>query len=132
VIVLDSSAAVDYLVDGGESGEWVRETIEDESEVAAPHLVDPEVLSSLRKSVARGDVTEGQAGEALVDFGDLALVRYPATNLIERIWELRSILTPYDAAYVALSEALGGALFTTDLRLARSHGHEAEIVAYSA
>jgi predicted nucleic acid-binding protein len=67
-----------------------------ESEVAAPDLVDLEVLSSLRKSVARGDVTEGQADDALVDFGDLALVRYPATNLNERIWELRSILTPYD------------------------------------
>ena len=95
-------------------------------------IVDLGVLSSLRKSVARGNVTEAQAGDALVDFGDLALVRYPATNIIERIWELRSTLTPYDAAYVALSEALGVALVTTDSRLARSHGHEAEIVAFSA
>ena len=45
---------------------------------------------------------------------------------------MRQMLTPYDAAYVALSEALGVALVTTDLRLARSHGHEAEILAFAA
>jgi predicted nucleic acid-binding protein len=132
LIVLDASAAVDYLVDAGAHGEWVRDTIQSQVEVAAPHLIDLEVLSSLRKSVARGDVTEEQASDALVDFADLALVRYPATNLMERIWELRSALTPYDAAYVALSEALGGSLITTDLHLARSRGHEAEIVAFPA
>jgi predicted nucleic acid-binding protein len=132
LIVLDACAAVDYLVDAGANGEWVRDTIQDEVEVAAPHLIDLEVLSTLRKSVARGDVTEEQASDALVDFGDLALVRYPATNLMERLWELRSVLTPYDAAYVALSEALGGSLVTTDLHLARSRGHEAEIVAFPA
>lgn len=131
MIVLDASAAVDYLVDAGANGEWVRDTIQVEVEVAAPHLIDLEVLSSLRKSLARGDVTGAQAADALVDFGDLALVRYPATNLMQRIWELRPILTPYEAAYVALSEALGGSLVTTDSHLVRSHGHEAEIVAHS-
>lgn len=132
MIVLDASAAVDYLIDAGDNGEWVRETIEDEARVAAPHLIDLEVLSSLRKRLAGREVTRGQANGALSDFRDLALVRYPATDLIERIWELRRILTPYDCAYIALSEALGVALVTTDLRLSRSHGHKAEIVAFSA
>jgi predicted nucleic acid-binding protein len=131
-MVLDASAAVDFLVDAGENGEWVRETIEDEAEVAAPHLIDLEVLSSLRKRLARTELTRRQATDALTDFRDLALIRYPATNLLVRIWELRSTLTPYDGAYVALSEALRVALVTTDLRLARSHGHKAEIVSFSA
>lgn len=128
MIVLDASAAVDYLIDGGEGGDWVRRTIEDEADVAAPHLIDLEVLSSLRKREARKEVTRRRAIEAISDFRDLAVARYPVTDLIERIWELRLTLTPYDAAYVTLSEALGVALITTDERLARSHGHKAEIV----
>ena len=130
--MLDASAAVDYLIDGGPSGDWVRETIETEADVAAPHLIDLEVLSSLRKRLTRQEVTRAQAGKALWDFGDLALVRYPATDLIGRIRNLRSRVTPYDGAYIALSEALGVALVTTDWRLARSHGHKAEIMAFSA
>ena len=38
-----------------------------------------------------------------------------------------SIVTAYDAIYVALAEVLGGRLLTRDGRLARSRGHSAEI-----
>jgi predicted nucleic acid-binding protein len=106
----------------------VRDTIQDEAEVASPHVIELEVLSSLRRRVARREVTRRQAADAISDFADLALVRYPVTNLLQRIWDLRSTLTPYDAAYVVLSEALGLNLVTTDARLARSHGHKAKIV----
>jgi predicted nucleic acid-binding protein len=75
-----------------------------------------------------GEVSVPRANTAFNDFADLALVRYPATEFLPRIWALRSTLTPYDAAYVALSEALEAKLVTTDARLARSHGHRAEIV----
>jgi len=130
VIVVDASATVEYLTEAGEVGEWARETIEREPEVAAPHIVDVEVLSAIRKKLFRKDVTRVQAEEAIIDFGDLALVRYPVTDFIDRIWELRSILTPYDGAYIALSEALEVGFVTTDSRLARSRGHRARIVAF--
>ena len=61
MIVLDASATVDYLIDAGEQGEWVRETIEAEARVAAPHLIDLEVLSTLRKRLVREEVTEARA-----------------------------------------------------------------------
>jgi predicted nucleic acid-binding protein len=41
---------------------------------------------------------------------------------IDRIWELRSNLSVYDAWYVALAEALGTELFSTDQRLASAPG----------
>jgi predicted nucleic acid-binding protein len=41
-------------------------------------------------------------------------------------------MTAYDAAYVALAEALDCPLVTTDLRLATAKGHRAEILAYGA
>src|SRR5438132_147960 len=68
LIILDASAAIDYLVDGGERGEWVRERVVDESNVAAPHVIDLEVVSGLRQLLARDEVTLRQAANALADF----------------------------------------------------------------
>ncbi len=59
---------------------------------------------------------------ARFDLQDLALVRYPHLPFAERIWELRRNLTPYDAAYVALAEALDCLLLTADRRLKRAAG----------
>ena len=91
-------------------------------------MIDLELASALRRRVDRGEVSVPRANAAFADFADLALVRYPATEFLTRIWALRSTLTPYDAAYVVLSEALDAKLITTDARLARSHGHRAEII----
>jgi predicted nucleic acid-binding protein len=128
-MILDASAAIDYLIEERPYGEWVRKQVAREPEFAAPHLIDLEVASGLRKAVARSDLSERRARAALTDFAEFALARYPLTQLLPRIWRLRSSLTPYDAAYVVLSEALDATLLTTDARLARSHGHRAEILA---
>ena len=130
MIVLDASAAIDYLIDGGERGEWARESIRHERSLAAPHVIDVEVVSGLRQLLARAEVTRRQAETGLSDFASLDIARYRVTILLDRIWRLRSVLTPYDAAYVTLGEALGWPLVTTDARLARAHGHRAAIVAF--
>jgi predicted nucleic acid-binding protein len=57
-------------------------------------------------------------------------VRYPHTPLAERIWDLRENLTAYDAAYIALAEALDAPLVTMDARLARAPGIRAVIELY--
>ncbi|TML65094.1 MAG: type II toxin-antitoxin system VapC family toxin [Actinobacteria bacterium] len=129
MIVLDASAAIDYLVDGGERGDWVRERLPRGAGLAAPHVIDLEVVSGLRRLLACADVTRRQAENGLTDFGELHLTRYPMTIFLDRIWRLRTMLTPYDAAYVALGEALGSPLLTTDARL-QAHGHRAAIVAF--
>ena len=48
-------------------------------------------------------------------------------ELLWRIWSLRNALTAYDAAYVALAEALDAPLLTRDRRLAASSGHRAKV-----
>ena len=48
--------------------------------------------------------------------------RYPVVGLLPRMWELRENVPAYDAAYVALAEALECALVTADARLAAAHG----------
>jgi predicted nucleic acid-binding protein len=65
--------------------------------------------------------------EALEDLADLSVRRYPHDVLLPRVWELRANLTAYDAAYVALAEALGAPLFTRDRRLAGAAGHRARV-----
>lgn len=50
-----------------------------------------------------------------------------ATPSAARAFSLRDNLTAYDAAYVALAEALGCQLVTRDARLARSSGDSVQI-----
>lgn len=107
------------LADDGKDGDVARSRLAEES-LHAPHLVDLEVLSTLRRSAAAQDVDDRRVDLAITDLTELALVRYPHLPLAPRIWDLRDNLTPYDAAYVALAEALRCPLVTADRRLAES------------
>ena len=65
--------------------------------------------------------------EALEILQWLPLQRYAHEQFLARIWELRHGITAYDAAYVALAEALDAPLLTCDARLASAAGHHARI-----
>ena len=71
------------------------------------------------------DSERGQ--EAVNDFVDFPIIRYPHHIFLNRIWELRHNMTAYDAVYVALAESLSAPLLTCDERLAKAPGHEAII-----
>jgi predicted nucleic acid-binding protein len=93
----------------------------------APHLLDVEVAQVIRRYAANGEIDSERGRQALIDLADLALRRYPHDFLLPRIWDLRSNLTAYDAAYVALAEVLEVPLLTRDRRLANAAGHHAQI-----
>lgn len=93
----------------------------------APHLLDLEVAQVLRRLLRAGEITAGRGQEALEDLADLRLTRHPHRPFLARIWELRHNVTAYDAAYIALAEALGAPLLTCDAPLAGSTGHQAHI-----
>jgi predicted nucleic acid-binding protein len=59
--------------------------------------------------------------------GRLPITRYPHDSLLDRIWSLGHSLTAYDAAYVALAEALDATLITHDERLAAAPENRATI-----
>lgn len=98
-----------------------------EESLHVPHLIDLEVLQILRRYVLHEELEADRALEALQDFADLPLERYPHESFAQRIWELRHNLTAYDGAYVALAEVLGAPLLTADGPLARSSGHRARM-----
>ena len=126
MIVLDASAAIEMLL-RTPSGQRVEVRVYAPTEsLHAPHLIDLEIAQVLRRSVAAGLISSARGNEALEDLRDLSLVRYAHELLLGRIWELRDILTAYDAAYIALAEELHAPLLTCDLKLA-SGKHRARV-----
>jgi predicted nucleic acid-binding protein len=96
----------------------------------APHLLDVEVLSALRRLVASGQATTERADDATADLLDLPIERYAHDMLIPRVWQLRETFAAYDATYVALAEALADEpvpLLTADARLARAVAGHADL-----
>jgi predicted nucleic acid-binding protein len=117
VIVVDASVLAPALGHDNVDGDAARARLRGE-DLAAPEIIDLEVASVWRRTLT----DERRASLALADLADLPLRRAPHLRLLGRCWELRHNLTPYDAAYVALAEALGVALVTADARLSRAIG----------
>jgi predicted nucleic acid-binding protein len=127
VIVVDASAVVELLLQTATGRRVARRIAARSQGLHAPHLVDVEVLQVLRRWEARGVLPSGRAAEAVADLVQLDLRRHPHDILSLRIWELRANVTAYDAAYLALAEALRAPLLTTDERLSRAPGHRATV-----
>ncbi len=121
MIVVDASALVLALVDDVDVGPRCRARLRDE-ELAAPHLVDVEVTSTLRRLASAGIVPAARAADALEELLAIAIERFAHSPLVPRCWELRANVTSYDATYVALAEELGVPLLTADRRLADAPG----------
>ena len=128
MIVVDASALVDWLLQTPGRGPSVAARLGAARLVYTLDAAFIEVLSALRRRVSRGelDAARALAGIQLLELAPFE--RVEAAPLARRIWSLRDSVSPYDAAYVALAEALEVPLVTTDRRLARSHGHRAVIV----
>src|SRR5579864_4273151 len=98
MIILDASAAVDWLLQTS-AGRRIENRIFSRNEsLHAPHLLDLEVTQVLRRIVQCGSVTAKRADEAVRDLIDLRIHRYPHPLFVPRIWQLRHNFSAYDAA----------------------------------
>lgn len=129
MIVVDASIVASALADDGSDGEQIRARLAGE-QLFAPELLDLEVASVWRRAARSGKLPERRADQALADLAALPLVRAPHRPLMGRIWELRENLTTYDAAYVALAEALESSLLTADEPLSQAPGTRCEILLF--
>jgi len=119
VIVVDASAVLEVLL-GTPAAARIGERLFAPGETLhAPHLLDLEVTQVLRRYARSGQLDAARGSEALDDLTDLPLARYPHDLFLPRIWALRHDVTAYDAAYLALAEALAAPLVTRDAALAR-------------
>jgi predicted nucleic acid-binding protein len=127
VIVLDASAAIDWLLQTAAGQQMEKRIYSRNESLAAPHLLDLEVTQVLRRLVRSAVVSASRAEQAIHDLVDLRIARYPHHLFLQRIWQLRNNLSAYDAMYVGLAENLRATLITRDLRLGSSSGHAAVV-----
>lgn len=127
MIVLDASAAIDWLLRTA-AGQRIEQRIyAREDTLHSVHLLDVEFAQVLRRLVREGTLARSRAEEAMEDLVAVRVTRYAPVLLLNRIWQLRQNLSAYDAAYVALAEELGAPLITRDQRIAAAPGHVAMI-----
>lgn len=128
MIVLDASAAIAWLLKTPAAAKVDRRLFSfPPPTLHAPHLLDVEIAQVLRRYVRDKTMTASRGEEALQDLQDLPLNRYPHDILIPRVWELRAVLSAYDAVYVALAELLDAPLLTCDRKIALASQHRATV-----
>lgn len=120
LFVVDASVAVEYLL-RTPLGLSFAETIDD-ARLAAPDLIDAEVVSGLRRAVHSGRLTDERAVMAIRALTQWPLRRIASQVLATSAWQHHRNVTAYDALYVATASALGAPLLTADGRLARAPG----------
>lgn len=120
MIVLDASVVVEMLLRTKCGEQAVHEVAN--APAHAPHLLDAEVGSVMRRLENDGVISPAAALTTMAAFAELPIHRHALTPLLARAWELRKNATIYDAVYLSLAEALGARLLTTDRRLARVPG----------
>ena len=120
-VVVDASTVVAALLDNGPDGRWAEQVLT-AGHLAAPHLLPVEVASIVRRAAASRRISPDAAALAHADLQSLRVELFPYWPFADRIWEMRSNLTCYDAWYVALAEYLDCPLVTLDGRLATAPG----------
>jgi predicted nucleic acid-binding protein len=129
MIVLDASVVVELLTNGDLANSISGGLVRSNQLFIAPHLIDIEVLSAIRR-LSRGQRLDPYRCEQyLADLAALPAERYSHLPLLGRIWELRHNFTAYDATYIALAEATDSVLYTCDDNLRK--GHRAGVVVFT-
>ena len=126
MIVVDAAGLYE-VVSKGPRAEQVRLKLDSDPELVAPHVIDVEVLSAIRRDHMRGLLDPTAARLAVDELRDWPGIRLGHQPLLRRTWELRDNVRGWDAFYVALAEILRAPLVTLDARLARAPGLRCEI-----
>jgi predicted nucleic acid-binding protein len=127
LIVIDASALLEMLLQTGKAERLMERALADSERLNAPELLDIEAANVVRRMTQRKEISLQRAEQVFEDFSQLIIERHAHAPLLPRIWELRDSMSAYDAAYIALAEGLGAPLLTCDGRLARAHGHHANV-----
>jgi predicted nucleic acid-binding protein len=125
-LVVDASAVVALVTPSGRLSAEVAELCTGRA-LAAPTLLPFEVSNVLRRREMAG-LDPTAAHLAHQDLLDLTVELWPYNAVATRVRDLRTVMTAYDAAYVAVAEALRAPLVTLDGRLARAPGSSCEIL----
>ena len=121
MLIVDASCLYEVVADTARS-EQVRARLSLDTDQAAPHVIDAEVLGIIRRDLMLGRLDHTAANQAVDDLREWPAERFGHRMLLGRAWDLRDRVRTWDGLYVALAEALDGTLLTLDQRLARVSG----------
>ncbi|MGD9753691.1 MAG: type II toxin-antitoxin system VapC family toxin [Acidimicrobiia bacterium] len=121
MIVVDASCLYEVVIDSV-AAEPIRQRLAADPDQAAPHIIDIEVFSLVRRDRLAGTIDATFAQLAIDDLMAWPGERYGHRALLARAWELHPNVRGWDAAYVALAEVLDATLITLDQRLAGAVG----------
>lgn len=127
MITVDASVAASALLDEGGTGDRCRAAMRADSRWIVPGHWLVEVLSVIRGNLLGQKITPRHAADAADAAAALDPVVVDTRLIAPRIWELRSNLTTYDAAYAATAEHYRCPLVTTDARLAHAPGIRCDV-----
>jgi predicted nucleic acid-binding protein len=123
MLIVDATCLYELVADTRLASR-IRQRLAADAEQAAPHVVDVEVLGTIRREYLFGRLDGTAARQAVEDLRVWPGERFGHQPFLDRAWELRENVRPWDAMYVALAEALEATLLTLDERLARVRGLE--------
>lgn len=126
MLIVDASCLYEVVADAARADE-VRHRLTLDADLAAPHVIDAEVLGVIRRDRMLGLLDATAAAQAVDDLRDWPGERFGHRALLGRAWELRDRVRTWDALYVALAEALGDTLLTLDARLGRIEDLECRV-----
>ena len=119
MIVVDASVVANMLLYTDERGRKARSVLGRDIEWAAPEHWKAEVFSAIRGLALGNEIKDDRALWAVDRLPYLGIDYVSLDDLLPRMWQLRTAISGYDAAYVALAEARDVTLVTSDGRLAR-------------
>jgi predicted nucleic acid-binding protein len=119
-VVIDSSALVD-LVAQTDRAPAVAQAV-GATDMVAPDVVNPEVLSVLLRLERTGTLSARRAVQAVDDLMDAPVRRFSTLPLLAEAWTLRANVSAADACYVVLARILRCPLVTADRKLSRAPG----------
>ena len=122
MFVLEASGAVELVLNTA-ADKRIASRLDDPAQIIhAPHLIDVEIAHVLRRYTLHGVLNAARCERALSQWRELDVERHSHDLFLDRMWQLRHNVSAYDAAYVALTEALSTVLVTGDGRLQRVPG----------
>jgi len=121
MLVIDAGTLFE-IVSESDYAEPFQARVEADPELAAPHIIDVEVLGVIRRGFLTRALDATAAAIAVNSLRSWRGQRFGHQPLLARAWELRDNVRGWDAMYVALAESLDATLITTDGRLARVRG----------
>jgi predicted nucleic acid-binding protein len=119
-VVIDASALFELVV-RSELAPAVAQAV-GATDMVAPDVVNPEVLSILRRGERTGTLTARRAVQAVDDLMDAPVRRFSTAPLLAEAWTLRANVSAADACYVVLARILRCPLVTADRKLSRAPG----------